>query len=105
MKRFITLLLAVTSTLAYGQAQKKQFDLKEFTAFESNALRFDQIVPDSNYLYWKCLSTAMHLIKGQEQVVAEWGDTKYAKRTRNIYSSRGFLLGCGPGFCYNYIIA
>ncbi len=105
MKCFLTLLLLFTNVLSYSQANPDNFDLKEFTPFESNELQFDQIVPDGEYLYWRCLFTDAHSKKGKETLVTEVGDKKYAKRTKSIYSNRGFLVGCGPGFCYYYIVA
>ncbi|TCD00053.1 hypothetical protein [Pedobacter psychroterrae] len=93
------------TTAAYAQTKQSNFDLKEFTPFASNDLKFDKIVPESEYLYWRCVHTNAYLKHGQEQVVAESGDKKYARRARKIYSESGFLLSCGPGLCYNYIIA
>ncbi len=104
MKCFLIFLLYFT-TAAYAQTKQSNFDLKEFIPFASNDLKFDQIVPENEYLYWRFVHTDAHLKHGQEQVVAESGDKKYARGARKIYSESGFLLSCGPGLCYNYIIA
>ena len=105
MKGFLTLLLLFTNVLSYSQTNPNKFDLKEFTPFGSNELKFDQIKPDGEYLYWRCLSTDAYSKKGNEKMVAEFGDLKYAKRTKNTYSKQGFLVSCGPGLCYYYIVA
>jgi len=64
MKCFLTLLLLVVNTVTYSQTNLNNFDLKEFTPFDSNELKFDQIKPDAEYLYWRCLSTDAHSKKG-----------------------------------------
>jgi hypothetical protein len=105
MKCFLTLLVLFINAATYSQTAPNKFDLKEFTPFDSNELKFDQIQPDGEYLYWRCLSTDAYSKQGKERMVAEFGNQKYAKRTKNTYSKRGFLVGCGPGLCYYYIVA
>jgi len=105
MKRFPLIFLLFTNVAICAQTNSSKFDIKEFTPFESNTLRFDKIIPDGEYLYWRCLYTDAILKKEKEQVVAEYGDRKYARLVKKKYSGRGFLVGCGPAFCYYYIVA
>lgn len=110
MKSFATLLLCFVSLITHAQYNGVNFDLNKFTSFDSNELRFDQIVPDADYVYWKCVSAVSMGMRDRkplinERIVIEKGNQKYARHARQKQSSHGFLVSNGPVFDYYYIVA
>jgi hypothetical protein len=110
MKYLSTLLLCLTCFFAYGQFNAKDFEISKFTPFDSNELKFDQVVPNSAYVYWRCVAADPIGVKNSkrlilERIVMEKGDKKFARFAKKKQSTNGFFVNSGPVFSFYYIVA
>jgi hypothetical protein len=67
---------------------------------------FANVIPDSTYLYWRCIYNPGPVAPNEkERVVFETGDKKFARLTKRATGWRGFMTGCPPLPCSYYIMA
>ena len=112
MKTSFCIILTFLSILDYchGQ-QKKDFDINFFKpipkdfAFKDRALIIDKILPDTNYVYWKCLYKDVISDNTRGKIIVSKGDSqKYSSMAKKIDSFGGFFVECHPLICYSYIL-
>lgn len=104
---FIILLLALCKpAFCQTAADFNDPDFTLFPKYKEDAEYFANVIPDSTYLYWRCVFNAgPYFRKYKDRVIFETGDKKYAKLTKKYKVEYGFMRGCPPGFCSYYIIA
>jgi hypothetical protein len=108
LRSLLTLIFITGCKLALCQT-KEDFNQGTFTLFpkyKEIGLYFANVVPDSIYLYWRCVyNPGPYARNEKELIVFEKGDKKYARLTKGATGWRGFMTGCPPGFCSYYIMA
>ena len=105
MNKIKTYFLIIVALVNYGFAEIRIQD--EFKPITSDDSDFKSIKNIDDYLYWECIYNPSIFISSRygQQIITQFGDIKYSKYAKKIFSSVGFLSACGPGFCSYYIVA